>query len=348
MDPSLPPAAGLLRRLRRRRRLPVVSLALQGGGAHGAFTWGVLDRLLEEEGFAVEAASGTSAGALNAATMASGWAAGGREGARAALTELWRAVAELGRSASLRAAGLPRLALDLAAHLLSPSQLNPLGIDPLRGVLERLIDPRRLQEGPIRLFVAATAVRTGAVRIFTGAELSIEALLASACLPQVHRAVEVGGDAYWDGGYVSNPPLLPLVEACRAPDLLLVRINPDRRDALPTGAGEIRNRIGELVFGTPLARELALLAERVARARRSPLARLRRTGRRYARHRLHVIDGGPHLAGLDPMTKVLPDRTLVLELRTAGRAAAEAWLAGRTGGQEVARTPAPPASQAAA
>jgi NTE family protein len=311
---------------RRARRLPTLNLALQGGGAHGAFTWGVLDRLLEEERFAVEGISGTSAGALNAVVLASGWLAGARAGARQALETLWREVAALARFSPLRAGGLTQMAADVTAQLLSPYQLNPLDLNPLRRILEQLVDLERLRaERTLKLFVAATNLRTGRARIFRNGELSTEVVLASACLPQMHQAVTIAGEAYWDGGFVSNPPLAVLVEHCRARDLLLVQINPETVSELPRSAREIRNRMAEIVFGRPLAVELETLAERRRRAR-SPLRWLSPTCRRLARHRRHVIDGGPVLAALDPASKVDPDWPRLAQLRDLGRSAAEAWL----------------------
>jgi NTE family protein len=309
-----------------------VNLALQGGGAHGAFTWGVLDRLLEDEGFAFEGVSGTSAGALNAVTLASGWLAGGAVGARDALASLWREVAGLTRFSPLRAGGMTQMAADFAAQLLSPYQLNPLDLNPMRKILGQLVDLERLRrDRDIALFVAATDLRSGAARIFRNRELTLDALLASACLPQLHQAVTIDGAAYWDGGFVSNPPLIPLVEGCRTRDLLLVQINPSQSASLPRTARDIRNRMSEIVFGQPLLAELALLAER-SRWASSPLGWWSRAGRRLARHRLHRIDGGTVLAGLDPATKVDPDWSLLLRLRDLGRTAAATWLDPSRGG----------------
>jgi NTE family protein len=333
---------------RRARRLPTLNLALQGGGAHGAFTWGVLDRLLEDERFAVEGISGTSAGALNAVVLASGWLAGGRAGARQALERLWREVAALARFSPLRAGGLSQMAADFTAQLLSPYQLNPLGLNPLRRILEQLVDLERLRaERALKLFIAATNLRTGQPRIFRNPELSTEVVLASACLPQMHQAVTIAGDAYWDGGFVSNPPLAVLVEHCRARDLLLIRINPDAVAELPRSAREIRNRMAEIVFGRPLAIELEALAERRRRAR-SPLRWWRPSARRLARHRRHMIDGGPVLAALDPATKIDPDWPRLLQLRDLGRRAAGDWLHERAAAAAPAAAPERPARPAVA
>ena len=324
-----PVTAGMETRalLQRRRGRPVpINLALQGGGAHGAFTWGVLDRLLEDGRFALEGISGTSAGALNAVVLASGWLEGGPHGARAALERLWRRIADLARLRPLRAAGLSQMAADFAATLLSPYYLNPLDLNPLRSIVEELVDFERLRTDPaLRLFVAATNLRTGRGRVFRNGDLSSKAVLASACLPQLHQAVEIDGEAYWDGAFASNPPLLPLIEGCRARDVVLVQINPIETGRVPRTASEIRNRVGEIVFGRPLLEELARLEQAVRRAR-SPLAWLSPAARRLARHRLHRIDGSALLAGLEPATKVDPSWPLLEKLAALGRDAADDWL----------------------
>jgi NTE family protein len=309
-----------------RRRPVAINLALQGGGAHGAFTWGVLDRLLEDGRFAPDGISGTSAGALNAVVLASGWLAGGRDGARAALGRLWRRIADLARLRPPRAAGLPQMAADFAASLFSPYWLNPLDLNPLRTIVEELVDFERLRrERTLQLFIAATNLRTGQARVFCNGDLSSKAVLASACLPQLHQAVEIDGEAYWDGAFASNPPLLPLVQCCGARDLVLVQINQIETDTVPRTASEIRNRVGEIVFGRPLVEELTRLSEAARRAR-SPLAWFSPTARRLARHRLHRIDGSSLLAELQPSTKVDPRWPLVEKLMRLGRDAAEDWL----------------------
>jgi NTE family protein len=307
----------------------VLNPALQGGGAHGAFTWGVLDRLAEVEGLEIGGLSGTSAGAVNAVVFASGWLSGGPAGAQASLAELWRKIAKAGHR--LTRSGLAYAGIDVAAHLLSPYQLNPFGLNPLRHVLNQLVDVERLRAaGSPRLFIAATNLRTGAPRIFENADLSLDAVLASACLPSLHHAVEIDGDAYWDGGYVSNPPILPLVEGSPARDSLLVRINVSARDEHPRSAAGIRNRIGEIVFEQPLERELALL--RAHRDGRSGVAAWPFPSRRnrLARHRLHVVDGGAEIAALDPTTRIIPSGRTLEHLYGLGRAAASAWLEGET------------------
>jgi NTE family protein len=308
-----------------RRRPDRLNLALQGGGAHGAFTWGVLVRLLEA-GIRIEGISGASAGALNAVVLASGWLRGGAAGAVRALDELWREIARLAQMSRLRAGGLSQMAADFAAQFLSPYQLNPMGVNPLRPVLERLVEFERLRALELpRLFIAATDVATGRARIFRNAELSLDAVLASACLPQLHHAIEIDGASYWDGGFSANPPLVALVEACAARDVLLVQINSLAAERLPRTPREIRNRIAEIAFGRPLAEELERLRHR-AGSTFTPLNWLTQRRRRLARHRLHTIDGSAELARLDSGTKVDPTWPLLLDLRERGWQAADAWL----------------------
>jgi NTE family protein len=222
----------------------------------------------------------------------------------------------------LHRSGLASIVIGPAAQLVSPYQINPFDFNPLRELLERLVDFERLRvERSPKLLIAATTLRTGSLRLFTNRDLSAKAVLASACLPWLHQAVEIDGEPHWDGGYVSNPPLVPLIERCPAPNVLLVRINPKRRHSLPTSAGDIRNRIGEIVFDQPLARELAELD-----ARRRTLLGFTAATRRIARHRLHVIDGGDQLAELDPGSKMIPVLDTLTEIRALGRQAASTWL----------------------
>ena len=224
-------------------REPVlVDLALQGGGSHGAFTWGVLDRLIDEPWLQIEAISGTSAGAMNAALVADGWTQGGAEGARAALDSYWRRVSKAAAFSPLQRSPLDRLmgrwtldtspayvAMDLMARMVSPYDLNPLGLNPLRSILDESIDFDRLARAPIKLFITATNVRTGRGHIFRNKEITADVLLASACLPTMFHAVEIDGEPYWDGGYAGNPTLTPLVRESDACDTILVQINPRER-----------------------------------------------------------------------------------------------------------------------
>jgi NTE family protein len=251
----------------------LVDLALQGGGAHGAFTWGVLDRLLEEPRLRIEGISGTSAGAMNAAVLAHGHAAGGAPDARAALEDFWRRVSRAATFSPFRRSPLDMLmgrwtldtspiflAFDMAARVFSPYDLNPRGANPMRDILAECVDFARLEQSPIRLFVTATNVRTGRGRVFHNAELTPDVLLASACLPTLFQAIEIDGEAYWDGGYVGNPTITPLVRECVSSDTLLVQVNPVERPGTPRSAREILDRVNEVSFNSPLMKELRMIA----------------------------------------------------------------------------------------
>src|ERR1700693_4911668 len=255
-------------------REPVlVDLALQGGGSHGAFTWGVLDRLIQEPWLRIEAISGTSAGAMNAALVADGWMQGGAEGARAALDKYWRRVSRAAAFSPLQRSPLDRLmgqwtldtspayiAMDLMSRVLSPYDLNPLAFNPLRNILVESIDFERLARSPIKLFVTATNVRTGRGHIFRNPDITADVLLASACLPTMFRAIEIDGEAYWDGGFVGNPTITPLIRESDAHDTILVQINPRERPDTPRSAADILNRLNEISFNSPLMKELRMIA----------------------------------------------------------------------------------------
>src|SRR3954452_20414125 len=232
-----------------------VDFALQGGGAHGAFTWGVLDRLLEEPWLGIDGISGTSAGAMNAAVLVDGFAADGADGARAALENFWRRVSQAAVLSPFRRSPLDVLlgrwtldyspmfvAMDMMARVFSPYDLSPSGANPLRNVLAEVVDFDRLTRAPIKLFVTATNVRTGRGRIFRNGEITPDVLLASACLPTMFAAVEIDGEPYWDGGYVGNPTITPLVRETDAHDTILVQINPPERTEMPRTVTDILNR----------------------------------------------------------------------------------------------------------
>ena len=256
------------------RRKPVlVDLALQGGGAHGAFTWGVLDRLLEEPWLVIDGVSGTSAGAMNAAVMVEGHAKAGAEGARAALEQFWKRVSDAAKFSPFRRGPLEILsgrwtleysplflAADVAARMFSPYDLNPTGINPLRAILEESIDFKALTKSSIKVFITATNVRTGRGRVFRNAEFTPDVLLASGCLPTMFQAVEVDGEPYWDGGYSGNPTIAPLVRECKSHDTILVQINPVERPGTPKSASDILNRLNEISFNSPLMKELRAIA----------------------------------------------------------------------------------------
>ena len=316
-----------------------LALALQGGGAHGAFTWGVLDRLLEVPSFRIVAISGASAGAINAAVLAAGYLEGGPVAARERLEALWRKLAQLAAFSPLRPTpfemlvlgrnsewSFSHLAFDLVSRLWSPYQLNPLGLNPLRQVLVELIDFERLRgSDAIRLFVAATGVESGAARLFTNKDLTPDVLLASACLPTLYPAVKLDGGHYWDGGFTANPPLLPLVEECDASDIVLVRLNPGQEVPVPTTARGIQSLLSRIVFDSPLKRELESIDWLRRMAKKAGIGAAG-PAERLASLRLHTIGDDDALSKLGSASKLHPDWPLVRALRDAGREAAEGWL----------------------
>jgi len=333
---------------REARRL---NLALQGGGSHGAFTWGVLDRLLDEPDLEIAALSGASAGAVNAVLFAAGLADGGRAGAKAKLESFWTQVARLPGAVLVSKAGpldgdfapplSPATLIDLAARVLSPYQANPLGLNPLSELLAALVDFDALRRSPLPLHIAATDIARGDGRLFTTPEISLDVVLASACLPHLHHAVEIEGRHYWDGGYSANPPLVALAADGGAADTLFVQLMPVGREQVPTRAGEIAEHVNNIVFTAPLRREI----ERIVAARRRWDARLWPLGAaaRLARHRFHRIDAtGLLRQGGSGSRLVAHERTLA-KLRERGYAAADQWLArhgraiGRTATADLAR-----------
>ena len=242
------------------------------------------------------------------------------------LDRLWRTVGREAARSRLGNGGFAAFALGLATHLFSPYELNPLDINPLRELLNELVDFAVLRErSPMPLLIAATQVRTSKCRIFREHELTADMVLASSCLPQLHHAIEIDGEAYWDGGYTSNPPVLELAELGLSPTVLVLRINPADGEGLPHSTPAIRNRTAEIVFGRPLAIELAQL-EKIRDLGRGLLGSLQPQLRRLARLDVQIINGDETLARLDPITKLVPDIEMLERLRTEGRVAAEAWL----------------------
>ena len=315
-----------------------LDLALQGGGSHGAFTWGVLDRLLEERWLHIAAISGTSAGAMNAAVLADGWTLGGAEGARDALDRYWQRVTRAAAFSPLQRSPLDRLmgrwtldtspayvAMDLMSRLMSPYDLNPLGLNPLRGILVESIDFARLARSPIKLFVTATNVHTGRGRIFRNAEITADVLLASACLPTMFRAVEIGDEPYWDGGYAGNPTITPLIRESDASDTILVQINPRERPETPRSAADILNRLNEISFNSPLMKELRMIA--LLRQVADPGTG---EGVRWAQMRMHRI-ASDMLAHFGASSKLNAERAFVATLHVEGRRAAHEFLRAHAG-----------------
>jgi NTE family protein len=311
----------------------LIDLALQGGGSHGAFTWGVLDRLLEEPGLRIAAISGTSAGAMNAAVLAHGWTEGGAKGARAALEAYWRRVSRAAAFSPLQRSWLDRLlgrwtldmspayvTMDLMSRVLSPYALNPLNFNPLRDILKESVDCERLAHSPIKLFITATSVRTGRGRIFRNAEITAEVLLASACLPTMFRAIEIDGESYWDGGFAGNPTLTPLIRESDAHDTILVQINPRERSDTPRSAADILNRLNEISFNSALMKELRMIA-----LLRQVVDAGTGEGARWAQMRTHRI-GTDMLAQLGASSKLNAEWEFVAMLRTEGQRAASEFL----------------------
>ena len=301
-----------------------LSLALQGGGALGAFTWGVLDRLLEADTITFDAVSGASAGAMNAVLLASGLAQGGPEEARASLERFWRKVSQAGRPARL----LPcSPALSAAAQTLSPYQLNPFDLNPLRDILAGEVDFEAVQaDAPVRLLLGATRVSDGALRIFGNEEVTADVVLASACLPHLHHAVTIDGEAYWDGGYAANPPLMPLVTATKASDVLVVQIVPSSGSELPITSSEIDKRLNQITFSSSLQKDLEALAVMTKLSQAEGEPSNSRLGRKLQRLQLHRIAAEDHVDGLSGSSFTDTDWGLLLHLRDQGRAAADTWL----------------------
>lgn len=318
------------------RSRQLIDLALQGGGSHGAFTWGVLDRLLEEPWIEIEGISGTSAGAMNAAVMVDGYVRGGRSGAREALADFWRRVSEAAALSPLQRSPLDvllgrwsldhspaYLALDLMARMVSPYDLGAGGTNPLAGILAETVDFDRVAGAPIKLFITATNVRTGRPRVFRNAELSPGVLIASACLPTLFQAAEIDGEAYWDGGYSGNPTITPLVRECVADDIILVAINPVERPDLPRTARDILNRVNEVSFNAVLLKELRMIAllRQVADPGGAETAH-------WARMRIHMVRSD-RLMEFGASSKLNAEGAFLALLLEEGRRAADAFLAER-------------------
>jgi NTE family protein len=318
----------------------LVDLALQGGGSHGAFTWGVMDRLLEEPWLKIEGVSGTSAGAMNAAVLADGFAAGGAEGARAALATYWQHVSEAARFSPFQRSPLDRMlgrwtldhspvfvAMDMLSRLYSPYDLNPGGSNPLLAILEKEIDFERLRASPIKVFVTATNVRTGRARIFRNAEITPQVLMASACLPTLFQAVEIDGESYWDGGYSGNPTMTPLINELVSDDTILIPINPVERPGTPTSAAEILNRLNEVSFNAVLLKELRMIALLRQVASSGNLTDTSNSeGAQWARMRVHMVKSNV-MDQLGYSSKMNAEWEFLSMLKEAGRKAAEEFLA---------------------
>ncbi|WP_338105268.1 patatin-like phospholipase family protein [Microvirga tunisiensis] len=312
-----------------------VNLALQGGGAHGAFAWGVLDRLLEEDAIAFDGISATSAGAVNAVVCAYGLIKGGRGGARQALREFWQQISRTALLSPIQPSFLDRLTgnrsletspIFLLFHMLtqvvSPYELNPFNYNPLLDVLERVVDFELLRRNPkVKLFLSATNVRSGKIRVFENHEMSAEVVLASTCLPFIFQAVKIDEEYYWDGGYMGNPALFPLIYHCEAADIVVIQINPISRPTVPTTAAEILNRINEISFNSSLMREVRAVEflNGLVNEGRVLTPDIRQV-------RLHAVEADEVMQRLGAASKLNADWDFLIDLYTIGRKKADAWL----------------------
>jgi NTE family protein len=292
-----------------------LSLALQGGGSFGAFAWGVLDRLLEEPEIEFEAISGASAGAVNAVLIAFGMLEGGKPGAQARLSQFWKRISE--SAAFLRPASPLGAGFELVVRALSPYQFNPFNVNPLREALEAEVDFERLRkEAGLKLLLGATRVRDGKLRILTNSELTVEAVLASACLPLLHHAIELDGEAYWDGGYAANPPLLPLVRTSETPHVLIVQVTPSTSQRLPKSPREIAARLEQIQLNATLNTELEALK----------YGKMTGSTARLRRLRIGRISAEEQFDGLADESAANLGWDFLQRLHRGGRTAAALWL----------------------
>jgi len=312
-----------------------IKLALQGGGAHGAFTWGVLDHLLEDERLHIAAISGTSAGAMNAVALADGMAAGGPAEARKRLESFWSATSAAARYSPIQRSPIDMMmgnwSLDYSPGLMfmeyvsqhfSPYDFNPFDFNPLRDVVAGCIDFERVNDpSGIRVFLTATNVRTGRPKIFREPDITLDCVMASACLPFLFKAVEIDGEAYWDGGYMGNPALFPLVDECEAGDVVLIQINPFHRPEVPRSAVDIRNRLNEITFNASLFKELRSLAFLWEIIHHENLER-----ERYRDIHVHAIHDAATMLALRVSSKLNAEWAFLTYLRDQGREAARDWL----------------------
>ena len=314
-----------------------VTLALQGGGAHGAFVWGVIDKVLEDGRLDIEAISATSAGAMNAVALASGLVAGGREGARETLELFWGEVSRMDLmfdafshwNQLIQALKLPpeyhpyHALVHFLTHTLPPNLLNPFNFNPLRDLLLRVVDFDELNRSPQapKLFLNATNIRTGKIKVFETPSISVEAVLASACLPPYFQAVEVDGEHYWDGGYLGNPAIFPLIYRQGVNDVIIMQVTAITRDELPASAADVLHRINEISFNSSLMREMRAIAF---------ATRLIDTGQldkdKHRRMFMHWIGNDTLMSQLGTATQFHPEWALLCQLRDEGRKTASDWL----------------------
>lgn len=312
-----------------------VNLALQGGGAHGAFTWGVLDYILEDGRLAIAGVSGTSAGAMNAVALADGYTRDGPEGARVALYHFWRCMSESARTSPLQRTPLDILmgnwsldnnpayhALDALSRVASPYQLNPMNINPLRDLLEKSIDFESVRCcTAFQLFISATNVETGKVKVFPRERMTVDMVMASACLPTLYQAVEIDGVPYWDGGYMGNPSLFPFHSETSCDDIVIVQINPIERKGIPRTPLEIQNRQNEISFNSSLLKELRAInfVDRL-------ISQGKLSTEDYRQVRVHLVENEDELKPLGASSKMNAEWAFLTKLKELGRATAARWL----------------------
>jgi len=313
-----------------------LNIALQGGGSHGAFTWGVLDRLLEEEDIEITAISGTSAGAMNAVVVGEGLMEGGHAQARAQLDHFWNGMGDaaerispfrrtpwqvMTENFSLQFSPMYEFSLAMA-RLVSPYQSNPFGYNPLREALLELIDFERVRKSrKVKLFINTTHVATGGLRCFREHELTVDMVLASGCLPYLFHTPIIDGEGYWDGGYIANPAIEPMTRATGTEDALIVQLNPIVRNELPKTAHEIADRLNEITFNASLVTELRFIGERNRLIDNGELK-----SDAHRRINLHMIHGDDDLGKFPPSSKLLAEKAFLLKLKALGRDSADAWL----------------------
>jgi NTE family protein len=312
----------------------VVNLALQGGGSHGAFTWGVLDRLLEDERLAIDGITATSAGGINAVVLADGLAAGGRKGAKNLLKVFWQKMSEMASSSMMAPSyfdkmnpkfGLEHtpgyLFLDMVSRFMSPYQLNPFDINPMKDLLNGVVDFERVrQQRAVKLFLSATTVRTGKVKVFTNPEITADAVLASACIPFTMRAPKIEGEHYWDGGFMGNPALFPVIYGCDACDIIIVHLTPTERAEHPIDSRAILNRAQEISFNSTLMREMRAVAFVTKLIDDGKLTDVKRM-------LIHAIEAEDVIRELSGSSKMNADWKFLMMLFDLGRERADKWLA---------------------
>ncbi|WP_299152104.1 patatin-like phospholipase family protein [uncultured Tateyamaria sp.] len=321
---------------RSKRHEKSINLALQGGGSHGAFTWGVLDRMFEEDRLWIEGVSGTSAGAMNAVVATQGMYDGGAAGARQALEDFWRAVSVAGQASPIQRTAFEKIMgswsldlnpgyamMDMMSRMASPYDLNPIGLNPLRDVVEDFIDFDKVANcSDMGLYISATNVETGRARVFHREEVTLDVVMASACLPSMFKAVEIDGTPYWDGGFMGNPVLFPFIDHSPSSDIVIVQINPLLRPGTPRRARDIQNRVNEITFNASLLRDLRTI---------DLIHRLIEDGalsdNEYRRMNMHMIDGCGDMLALDASSKMNSEWAFLIHMRDLGREHADRWLA---------------------